>query len=53
MIDMGAPSLEQLFVDLDADNHAKDGVIIDVRNNNGGFVNVYGSTSPRAAASLT
>ena len=41
MIDMGAPSLEQLFVDLDADNHARDGVIIDVRNNNGGFVNVY------------
>jgi tricorn protease len=41
MIDMGAPSLEQLFIDLDAENHAKDGVIIDVRNNNGGFVNVY------------
>ncbi len=41
MIDMGAPSLEQLFVDLDADNHGRDGVIIDVRNNNGGFVNVY------------
>ena len=41
MIDMGAPSLEQLFVDLDADNHGKDGVVIDVRNNNGGFVNVY------------
>ena len=41
MIDMGAPSLEQLFVDLDADNHGKDAVVIDVRNNNGGFVNVY------------
>ncbi len=41
MIDMGQPSLEQLFVDLDADNHGKDGVVIDVRNNNGGFVNVY------------
>jgi C-terminal processing protease CtpA/Prc len=41
MIDMGAPSLEQLFVDLDADNQNKDGVVIDVRNNNGGFVNVY------------
>ena len=41
MIDMGAPSLEQLFIDLDADNHGKDGIVIDVRNNNGGFVNVY------------
>jgi tricorn protease len=41
MPDMSAQSLEQLFVDLDAENHAKDGVVIDVRNNNGGFVNVY------------
>jgi Tol biopolymer transport system component/C-terminal processing protease CtpA/Prc len=41
MIDMGAPSLEQLFIDLDADNHGSDGIVIDVRNNNGGFVNVY------------
>jgi tricorn protease len=41
MIDMGAPSLAQLHVDLDADNQARDGVVVDVRNNNGGFVNVY------------
>ena len=41
MPDMGAQSLEQFFIDLDADNHGKDGVVIDVRNNNGGFVNVY------------
>ena len=41
MPDMSAQSLEQFFVDLDADNHGKDGVVIDVRNNNGGFVNVY------------
>jgi Tol biopolymer transport system component/C-terminal processing protease CtpA/Prc len=41
MPDMSAQSLEQFFVDLDADNHARDGVVIDVRNNNGGFVNVY------------
>ncbi len=41
MIDMGAPSLAQLHVDLDADNHSRDGVVVDVRNNNGGFVNVY------------
>jgi C-terminal processing protease CtpA/Prc len=41
MPDMSAQSLEQFFVDLDADNHAREGVVIDVRNNNGGFVNVY------------
>ena len=41
MPDMSAGSLAQLYVDLDADNIAKDGVVIDVRNNNGGFVNVY------------
>jgi tricorn protease len=41
MPDMSAASLAQLYVDLDADNVARDGVVIDVRNNNGGFVNVY------------
>lgn len=41
MIDMGQGSLDQLFVDLDAENHARDGVIVDIRNNNGGFVNAY------------
>jgi tricorn protease len=41
MPDMGAASLAQLSVDLDTENHARDGVVIDVRNNNGGFVNVY------------
>ena len=41
MFDMGAASLAQLYVDLDAANHARDGVVVDVRNNNGGFVNVY------------
>jgi C-terminal processing protease CtpA/Prc len=41
MPDMSAASLAQLYVDLDADNIARDGVVIDVRNNNGGFVNVY------------
>jgi C-terminal processing protease CtpA/Prc len=41
MPDMSAQSLDQLFIDLDADNHGRDGVVIDVRNNNGGFVNVY------------
>ena len=28
-------------MDLDADNQVRDGVVIDIRNNNGGFVNVY------------
>ena len=41
MIDMGQSSLDQLFVDLDTENHARDGVIVDIRNNNGGFVNAY------------
>ena len=41
MFDMSANSLSQLHVDLDAENHGRDGVVIDVRNNNGGFVNVY------------
>jgi Tol biopolymer transport system component len=41
MPDMGAASLAGLHNDLDVDNRSKDGVVIDVRNNNGGFVNVY------------
>jgi tricorn protease len=41
MPDMSFESLQQLFVDLDAENRSKSGVVIDVRNNNGGFVNVY------------
>jgi len=41
MPDMSADSLDQLHLDLDAENIARDGVVVDVRNNNGGFVNVY------------
>ena len=41
MLDMSAQSLDQLMLDLDAENVARDGVVVDVRNNNGGFVNVY------------
>jgi Tol biopolymer transport system component/C-terminal processing protease CtpA/Prc len=41
MPDMGQGSLNQLHVDLDTENHAREGVVVDIRNNNGGFVNVY------------
>ncbi len=41
MPDMSSNSLAQLYVDLDTENQAKDGVVVDIRNNNGGFVNVY------------
>src|SRR5205085_938625 len=38
MFDMSAAALAQLYVDLDAENSKRDGVVIDVRNNTGGFV---------------
>jgi Tol biopolymer transport system component/C-terminal processing protease CtpA/Prc len=38
---MSEGSLTQFIRDLDQENHARDGVVIDVRDNNGGFVNVY------------
>jgi tricorn protease len=41
MFDMSAGALAQLHIDLDVDNHARQGVVVDIRNNNGGFVNVY------------
>lgn len=41
MVDMSAGALTQLNIDLDAENQKLDGVVVDVRNNNGGFVNVY------------
>src|SRR5204863_1953306 len=34
-------SLTQLYMDLDPETHAKSGVVVDIRNNNGGFVNAY------------
>jgi C-terminal processing protease CtpA/Prc len=41
MQDMQGGSLAQLYLDLDVENRGKEGVVIDVRNNNGGFVNPY------------
>ena len=36
---MGDTDLAQLYLDLDVLNQAKKGVVVDVRNNNGGYVN--------------
>ncbi len=36
---MGDTDLAQLYLDLDVLNQSKQGVIVDVRNNNGGYVN--------------
>jgi tricorn protease len=41
MQDMSANALKQLAIDLDTENESREGVVIDVRNNNGGFVNAY------------
>jgi hypothetical protein len=41
MIDMSQGALDQLYVDLDTENHARDGVVIDIRNISGGFENAY------------
>jgi tricorn protease len=41
MYDMSFGALQQLYLDLDAENRNHDGVVIDIRNNHGGFVNAY------------
>ena len=41
MYDMSSQSLEKLYVDLDAENRSHEGVVIDLRDNHGGFVNAY------------
>lgn len=39
--DMSEASLHRLYRDLDAQNMTREGVVVDVRNNFGGFVNAY------------
>ena len=39
--DMTEPSLAKFYADLDVQNRAKAGVVVDVRNNTGGFVDPY------------
>lgn len=41
LADMSDASLQQLYLDLDAGNESKQAVIVDVRNNNGGYINGY------------
>ncbi|MBM3765105.1 MAG: peptidase S41 [Acidobacteria bacterium] len=41
IMDMGSDSLTRLELDLDAVAQGKQGVVVDIRNNNGGFVNGY------------
>jgi C-terminal processing protease CtpA/Prc len=41
MNDMGGNAIAQLNLDLDAEMHGKEGVVLDIRFNNGGFVNGY------------
>jgi tricorn protease len=41
MANMGTGALSQLYLDLDQENHNREGVVVDIRNNNGGFVNAY------------
>ncbi len=39
--DMGGATLQRLYLDLDQENRDREGIVVDVRNNNGGFVNNY------------
>ncbi|HLW43338.1 MAG TPA: LpqB family beta-propeller domain-containing protein [Candidatus Acidoferrales bacterium] len=39
--DMGEGSLQKFYLDLDTQNRSREGVVIDIRSNTGGFVNAY------------
>jgi Tol biopolymer transport system component/C-terminal processing protease CtpA/Prc len=41
LYDMSDDALRQLAIDLDTENQSREGVVVDVRNNRGGNVNVY------------
>lgn len=41
MPDMSAESLANLYKDLDVTDYDKEGVVVDIRSNEGGFVNAY------------
>ncbi len=41
LADMGVESLQKFYLDLDVQNRAKEAVIVDIRNNEGGFVDPY------------
>lgn len=41
MPDMSAESLANLYTDLNVNDYDKDGVVVDIRSNEGGFVNAY------------
>jgi Tol biopolymer transport system component len=41
LADMTESALARLYVDLNSETYELDGVVVDVRNNNGGFVNGY------------
>lgn len=41
MPDMSADSLANLYTDLNVTDYDKDGVVVDIRSNEGGFVNAY------------
>lgn len=39
MFNMGGDAIAQLNADMDSEDHAREGVVFDIRNNSGGFVN--------------
>jgi Tol biopolymer transport system component/C-terminal processing protease CtpA/Prc len=41
LADMSSEALQKFYIDLDVQNREKQGVVIDVRNNDGGFVDPY------------